>query len=703
MRQLQQSLKTGRTELVEIPLPAHGPGELRIRTCSSLISAGTERMLVNFGKAGLIGKARQQPDKVRQVIDKARTDGVQSTLKTVRSKLNTSIPMGYSNVGIVDALGEDVAGYSTGDRVVSNGPHAEMVVAPANLVARIPENVSDETASFTVVGAIALQGVRLAGVTLGERVAVIGLGLIGLMTVQLLRAQGCQVIGLDFDREKLKLASSFGAEVVDLSGGGDGVDEVMQFSSGRGVDAVLLTTATDSSDPVRSAASMSRQRGRIVLVGTAGLNFSRDDFYKKELSFQVSCSYGPGRYDPSYEDKGQDYPFAYVRWTEQRNFEAVLQLMAEGKIDVSNLITHRFAFEDAVNAYGILGDDKVSKIGLLLEYPEKVNVMPDAKAVVFGPVREITEGKATVSFIGAGNYASGVLIPAFKSAGAVLASVSSQRGLSATNTARKFGFAEATTDPSAQISGPGDAIVITTRHDSHAKLVSEALRAGKHVFVEKPICLRLDELAEIEEILQTGKSRPVLMVGFNRRFSPLVQQMKFLLGGADVPKSFVYTVNAGAVPADHWTQDKDIGGGRIIGEACHFIDLLRFLADSPIAKLASSTMASESDDVATITLTFVDGSIGTVHYWANGHRSVAKERLEVFVGGKILQLDNFRKLRGYGWPGFSAKSSWSQDKGQSACVEAFIASIKGEAGDPIPLDQIIEVSRYSIHASHGSS
>ena len=703
MKQLQQSLKNGATEIVDVPLPDYAPGEIRIGSRCSLISAGTERMLVNFGKANLVDKARQQPEKVRQVLQKAITDGVQATYKAVQSKLSDPIAMGYSNVGVIDAIGKRVTGFAVGDRVVSNGSHAEIVVVPENLVARIPDNVSDDAACFTVVSAIALQGVRLAEATLGERVAVIGLGLIGLLTVQILRAQGCQVIGMDYDPEKLALAEGYGAQTVPLSSDSDAVEQAMVFSEGHGVDAVLITAASTSNEPVKAAALMSRQRGRIILVGVADLSLSRDEFYRKELSFQVSCSYGPGRYDPSYEEKGQDYPFGLVRWTEQRNFEAVLQLMADGRLDVSALITHRFAFSEATDAYQLLSDATASSIGLMLTYDTDNVSYDDVVSIHYGTRSAVYDAQARLAVIGAGNYARNMLIPAFKEAGAVLQSVSSQHGLSAANAAKKFGFAEATSEPAIQLAGIADAVVITTRHDSHAELVLAGLKAGKHVFVEKPLCLTLEELAEIETLVKEMASRPLLMVGFNRRFAPLVQKMKTILSYDAAPKSFVYTINAGALPSDHWTKDPEVGGGRIIGEACHFIDLLRFLTDCPIKDIVISKMGGTSDDIVTLTLSFADGSIGTVHYLANGHRSVGKERLDVFCDGKILQLDNFRKLKGFGWKNFKTYSSRSQDKGQIACARAFLSSIKKGDPEPIALEQLFEVARFSLYAARGHS
>jgi predicted dehydrogenase len=443
---------------------------------------------------------------------------------------------------------------------------------------------------------------------------------------------------------------------------------------------------------------MLRQRGRIILVGTAGLNFSRDDFYKKELTFQVSCSYGPGRYDAKYETQGHDYPVAYVRWTEQRNFMAVLQLMADGKIDVAKLITHEFAFEDAKTAYELLVDKYAIQMGILLNYRQS-NEADDIKVSISMPAATPTHKKSPkISFIGAGNYACGVLIPAFKSSGALVDGIASKNGLSASNAARKFSFSHATADVGCLITGSSDAVVVSTRHNTHARLVIDALSAGKNIFVEKPLCLTLDELTEIETLIKTKKTRPLLMVGFNRRFSPLMKKMKSLLDTVRAPKVMVYTVNAGAVPEDHWTQDRNVGGGRIIGEACHFIDVFRFLADSPIESISSSFGSEKTRDVASINVNFLDGTIATLHYLANGHHLVSKERLEVFVGGKILQLDNFRKLRGYGWDNFSTKHQWVQDKGQQACVQAFVMALKGECAEPIPIDQILEVSRYTIFA-----
>ncbi|MCF8150195.1 MAG: bi-domain-containing oxidoreductase [Sulfuritalea sp.] len=705
MKQILQSLKTGKTEIADVPCPSVGRGSLLIGTTHTLVSAGTERMLVEFGKASWIEKARQQPDKVRMVLDKIQTDGLMPTLEAVFNKLDQPLPLGYCNIGRVLEVGAGGTAFQIGDRVASNGKHAAAVSVPVNLCAKVPDTVSDEEAAFTVLGAIALQGIRLAQPTLGEAVVVTGLGLIGLATVQLLRAQGCRVLGLDFDADKLALARQFGAEVVNLGAGEDPQAAAQIFSRGRGVDAVIITASTKSSEPVHQAAVMCRKRGRIVLVGVTGLELSRADFFEKELTFQVSCSYGPGRYDPSYEERGNDYPVGFVRWTEQRNLEAVLDMMASGRLDVKPLISHRFDIDAAEKAYELVGGSGPS-LGILLEYPqnEKSALAVRRQTVELSPIPlPVLKGggggrAASLGFIGAGNYATAVLIPAFKATGARLKTVASSGGVSGLHAGRKLGF-EATTTDTASVLADADVntVVITTRHDSHAKLVCDALRAGKHVFVEKPLALRMEELVEIEAASSLGKS--LVMVGFSRRFAPQVQKIRELLRLVAGPKAFVMTVNAGAIPANHWTQDQEVGGGRIIGEACHFIDLLRFLAGTSIVHHTSLGMKSPTGDTVTINLCFSDGSLGTVHYLANGSKSFPKERLEVFAGGRVLQLDNFRKLTGFGWTGFKKMNLWRQDKGQRACATAFIQAVSAGGVAPISLDEIFESSRVSIEVA----
>jgi len=709
VRQIFQNLSNGQTSIVDVPCPMLTKGKILIASRTSLVSVGTERMLVDFGKANYLDKARQQPDKVKQVLAKIKTDGVVSTLEAVRSKLDQPLPLGYCNAGVALNVGSGVQGVCVGDRIVSNGNHAEVVCVPQNLCVKIPKNVCDEDAAFTVVGAIALQGVRLASPSIGEFFVVTGLGLIGLLTVQILKANGCSVLGIDIDEAKCALAREFGAETVVLSAGEDPITAANAFSRTRGVDGVLITASTKSSVPVRQAARMCRKRGRIVLVGVTGLELQRSDFYEKEISFQVSCSYGPGRYDPEYEEKGHDYPLGFVRWTEQRNFESVLDMMAQGLLNVKPLISHRFDFEDAEKAYEHVGND-VSSLGILLQYKPQQKMVRDEliqttiQLKLNEPAQAASHDMMSVSFVGAGNYSKAVLIPAFKEAGVRLKVIASNGGFSGVHAGQKFGFEETTTNIDSIFNDRHlNIVVITTRHDSHARLICQSLAAGKHVFVEKPLCLTLKELTEIEtqySVVCKQQSNPsLLMVGFNRRFSPHVQRMKQLLAGLPGPKAIVMTVNAGAIPAQHWTQDKEVGGGRIIGEACHFIDLLRFLAEAPIVNWQKSMMDSTTADTMTIHLTFADGSVGSVHYFANGSKSFPKERLEVFAGGRVLQLDNFRKLRGFGWPGFRKMNLWRQDKGQKACVTAFVKAVEQGSESPIPFAEVVEVSRVAIEVS----
>jgi len=704
VNQVLQNLRNGVTEVADVPCPQVKAGGLLVRTHVSLISAGTERSMVQFGKAGWINKARQQPDKVRMALAKIRTDGPGPTLQSIRNKLDQPLPLGYCNVGTVLSVGREARGFKPGDRVVSNGNHAEVVSVAANLSARIPDPVGDEAAAFTVIGAIGLQGVRLAVPSLGETFVVIGLGLIGLTTVQLLRAHGCRVIGLDLDRGRLQLAESLGAEAVSARQEDDPVAVISKLTRGRGADGALITAATSSNTPVRLAAESCRKRGRIILIGVAGLKLVRSDFYHKELSFQVSCAYGPGRYDPSYEDRAQDYPLPYVRWTAQRNFEAVLDMLAEGRLDFSHLISHRFPIERSSEAYQLVDAGGSGALGILLEYPserERSNETVTAPAVHLKNAPS-PGTRACVGAIGAGNYASQVLFPAFRKAGAELRAVASQGGVSSLQAARKFGFATATTDVDAILRDPAiDTVVIATRHDTHADWVCRALRAGKHVFVEKPLGITAAQIDEIESTitsLQEAGRAPLLMVGFNRRFAPQVRRVKQLISAVNVPRSFIMTVNAGQIPAEHWSQQASVGGGRIVGEGCHFVDLLRHLAGAPLVRMEAARLETAPPyDTASITLGFADGSLGAIHYFANGNRSWPKERLEVFCAGRILELSNYRMLRGYGWPGFKKMNLWSQDKGQGACVAAFVDAVRSGGASPIAAHELFEVSRASIN------
>ena len=698
MKQILQNIANGETQLVEAPCPQNKKGQLLISTTKSLISVGTEKMLIDFGKSGWVNKARSQPEKVKMVLEKVKTDGLIPTIDAVRSKLDQPLPLGYCNVGIVQDSGG--TSFKVGSRVISNGNHAEIVRVPKNLCALIPENVNDESAAFTVIAAIAMQGVRIASPTIGETVVVTGLGLIGLITVQLLKANGCRVLGIDFDSSKCALARRFGAETVDLSKSEDPLAKADLFSRGAGVDAVIITAATKSNDPVSNGAKMCRKRGRIVLVGVVGLELSRDDFYEKEISFQVSCSYGPGRYDDKYEEKGHDYPIGFVRWTEQRNFEAVLDLMSSGALIMEPLISHRFEIEEAISAYKCLGDQ--ASLGILLNYSSDANELLANKTVNFrGPV-SYKEEEAICGFVGGGNYASRILIPAFKSAGAQLDTIVTSSGVSAVHHGRKYDFANASTNFEQLLCNNNvNTIVIATRHNLHASQVIKALNAGKNVFVEKPLALTHDELDAIKSSYEAQEGKCRLMVGYNRRFAPQITIMKKLMASITEPKVFIMTMNAGAIPSGHWTQDIEIGGGRIIGEACHYIDLMRFLVGNEITGFTAASIGMGNgtkitEDKATITLTFKDGSFGTINYLANGGKSFAKERIEVFANDGVLQLDNFRKLVGYDWKGFRKDKLRVQNKGQLNCSKAFIEAIKTGSPSPISFDEISEVAGVSI-------
>lgn len=703
MRQVLQSLGSGQIEVVTAPAPLVRAQHVLIETRRTLISAGTERMLLKFGRGNLLQKAQQQPEKVRQTLQKIGTDGLASTLEAVRAKLDQPVPLGYCNAGVVHAVGAGVTHVRPGDRVVSNGPHAELVVVGHNLVSRIPDGVSDEAASFTPLAAIALQGCRLAAPALGETFCVIGLGLVGLLAVQLLKAHGCRVIGVDFSPERLAMARLWGAECVNLGQGENPVDAAMAATGGVGVDGVLIAAATDSDEPLSQAARMCRKRGRIVLVGVIGPKLSRAEFYEKELSFQVSCSYGPGRYDPDYEDRGHDYPIGFVRWTEQRNFDAVLGAMAAGQLDVSQLVSGTFPVDQAGEAYERLADDSGGDLGLIITYPENA---PDKfkASIPLAPATTAGPSAGVVAMVGAGGFGGRVTAPGLKAAGADLRAIVSRGGVSAVIEGRKAGFQTASSDFDAVLADDQiDTVVITTRHDSHAAMTTRALAAGKNIFVEKPLALTEAELDTIETTLAGLSTAPRLMVGFNRRFSPFSVRMKELLDTVREPKCLVAIINAGAIPAGHWVQDPVQGGGRIVGEACHFIDLMRYFVGAPIVSarmtpIGKPTANGVASDKATITLTFDDGSIGSVHYFANGPQSLVKERFEAFAGGNHVRLDNFTRLEVKGWPR-SRGMSGRQDKGHAAALKAFMDSVRSGGAAPIPLDELLEVSRWSIRAA----
>lgn len=706
MKQLLQDLKSGALLVRDVPAPTVRTGHLLVRTTCSLISTGTERSIVEFGRAGYLSKARQQPERVKQALDKFRTDGVIPAIEAVRAKLEQPIPLGYCNVGRVTAVGEGAESFEVGDRVASASYHAEIVLVAKHLSAKVPEEVTDEQASFTVIGAIALQGIRLLEPTLGESVAVFGLGLVGQVAVQILKAHGARVIGFETDHGRVEMCRRYGIEAVDLSAQSDPVAAGVTFSGGDGVDGVLVTANTQSSELMHQAAQMSRKRGRVVLIGVAGLSLRRDDFYEKELRFQVSCSYGPGRYDPRYEDAGQDYPIGFVRWTEQRNFEAVLDLLADGRLQVDHLVSKRVPLTEAARAYDAITRGEV--VGVVLEYPEASahETATPARTVDHLPPRR---GAAQVvcGVIGAGNFAQAKLLPGLQKAGARLKWVASAGGTSAAVVARRFGVEKSTTDVDAILGDPEvNCIAIATRHDTHAQLVVDALEAGKSVFVEKPLCLSLEELQQIERAYQkaltTGSDRPILMVGFNRRFAPMIREVRARLRGRAQPLAMTYTCNAGAVPRDHWVHDPAVGGGRIIGEACHFIDLLHFLAEAPITGVIALAMDGFEDpatcDTVSVGLTFADGSLGQVNYFANGSRRYQKECLEVYTGKRVLRMENFRRLRTYGFPRRGYWRGFVQHKGHDAELSAFVAAMEGGRDSPISFESVANVARATLAA-----
>lgn len=692
MKQILQSFKTGKTELTELPAPTVKTGQVLIQTTRSLVSLGTERMLVEFGKASLIQKARQQPDKVKMVLDKIKAEGLMPTLETVFNKLEQPLPLGYCNVGKVIAVGEGVKDFKIGDRVASNGQHAEFVSIPQNLVAHIPDNVTDEEAAFTVIGSIGLQGIRLVNPTFGETVVVVGLGLIGLLTAQMLMANGCKVIGYDLDDAKVEIAKSKGVIAFNPSKGDSPVKFVQSQTNGVGADAVIITASAKTNTVISDAANMSRKRGRIILVGVIGLDLSRAEFYQKELSFQVSCSYGPGRYDDDYENKGIDYPLAFVRWTEKRNFEAVLNSIATGKVTVKDLITEEVELDDFEQIYGEIGSSK--SIASIIKYNE--GNKPDYSITV--TKKEVSKSKGKIAIVGAGNFTKMTMLPALKNTEASIEHIISAGGVNGTALAQKHGIAKSSTDYSSVVAGNDvDVVMITTRHNLHAEMVIEALQQNKHVFVEKPLALNLEDLVKIEEAYQTSKGS--LMIGFNRRFSPHTEKMKSLIGDSEM--NVVATMNAGAIPPEVWVHDMAIGGGRIIGEACHYIDLIVFLTGSKVKSVCMNAMGQnpqENTDSASILLRLENGSTGVVNYFANGSKAYSKERLEVYSQERTLVMDNFIKTSGFGFKGFS-KLKTGLDKGHKAQFKKIVDQANaGKGVELIPYDELINVTKASFAA-----
>ncbi len=708
MKQLLQNMRDGSTQVVEVPVPSLRPGMALVRTAVSLVSAGTERMLVEFAEKSLLGKARSRPDLVRQVLDKARREGLLTTLDAAFNRLDQPMALGYASAGTVVAVGEGLQGFKVGDRVACAGGgyavHAEYALVPQNLLAHLPDHVDFDSGAFATLGAIALHGFRLAQPQVGERVAIIGLGLLGLLAAGIARAAGCQVFGVDIDPGRVDLAAKMGFQAVmrtqaDEAGRG--------FSKGQGFDAVLICADTRSNDPIELAGSLARDRGAVVAVGAVGLALPRKSYYEKELRFLVSRSYGPGRYDPNYEEKGQDYPIGYVRWTEGRNLAAIIDLFASGSLDVHPLITHRYEIENAAAAYELItGKSDQPYLGVLITYPDHQS-QPPARRIDLPAVENVSPKRTgvlpVVGVLGAGNYASAVFLPVIKQVGGVkLAGVASAGGLNARHAAAKWGFAFASSSETDIFENPEiNLVAVLTRHHQHARQVLQALRNGKNVFCEKPLAINSEELAEIQTELSDPEA-PLLTVGFNRRFAPFSKRLLDFLHGRSEPVFALYRVNAGYLPPSHWLHDPLQGGGRIIGEGCHFIDFLTYLVGAMPVKVRAASLPDQgryNQDNVTITLSFADGSIGTLLYLANGSKSFPKERVEVFCAGRAAVLDDFRTLELVSDRSRQRFTSrLRQDKGHRAGWEKFVEAVNSGGPAPIPYDQLVAVSRAAIAA-----
>lgn len=704
MKQILQNYRTGEVEVADVPPPAAQEGRVLVRAAASLISAGTERMAVELGRKSLLGKARERPDLVRQVIRKAQAEGLQQTITAVRAKLDASNALGYSAAGIVAAVGEGVAELRAGDRVACAGAgfasHAELLSVPKNLCVRVPAGVDFESAAFGTLGAIALQGVRLSEPTLGESVVVIGLGLLGQITVQLLRANGCRVFGIDREESRVELARALGAEDGAVASGGAVRDDVLRWSRGRGADAVLITAATSSDEPVELAGEVSRLKGRVVAVGLVGMNVPRKVYYERELTLKVSMSYGPGRYDPEYEERGHDYPLPYVRWTEGRNIEAFLDLLSAGRVDVRPLVTHRFHIDEGERAYRLIsGETAEPYLGVVLAYDTERELSPRVENAARASSSPAA-GAVRVGLVGAGSYAQKLLLPSFKEAGAQFVSVATASGVTARDVGRKYEFARYVSGADEVLEDADvNLVVIATRHDTHARLARRALERGRHVFVEKP--LALDD-AELDAVLDAARaSEGSLMVGFNRRFSPHARAAREFFDGRRAPLSILYRVNAGRIPRTHWVQDPREGGGRIRGEVCHFIDLMQFLTGSLTVRVYAERVASRDDstvddDSVFVTLRFADGSNGSVAYLAEGDRSLPKERVEIYGEGKTYVIDDFRGASLHAGGRERRTRLRGQDKGQREQARAACAVVREGAPAPHALADLAATTRATF-------
>jgi len=705
MKQVTHTLKTGRIEVADVPVPSLADGFVLVRTTASVISAGTEKTKIDMGRKNVFQKARARPDLVQQVIRKLRTEGFAKTFGTVNTRLSAANPLGYSSAGIAVAVGGLVEGIGPGDRVACGGVgyanHAELAVVPKNLLVKVPAAVSDQEAAFATLGAIALQGVRLADPKLGETVLVLGLGLLGQITVQLLRANGCRVLGIDLDSSLVTLAEKFGAIGVSSADAEIGCREQ---SGGQGVDAVLVCAGTSSNQPIELCGRVTREKGRVVVVGAIRMDIPREDFFKKEISVVISRSYGPGRYDPNYEEDGNDYPIGYVRFTEQRNMQTIIELIAQHKLDVQALITHRFVVDDAVQAYQLIeGEKREPYLGIVLTYG--VTDVHAARATPRLTVvsRAVDRTRIGMSMIGAGNYATASLLPVLRgSADVELRGLATSSGRTAAGVAKQFGFQFCASAIDELLAEDTDALLVVTRHDTHAPYACRALRAGKHVYVEKPLALRMEDLADIIQAHDAGRQAQ-LMIGFNRRWAPLTTAVLDHFRGVRSPRVVSIRVNAGYIPPGHWIQDPQFGGGRLIGEACHFVDLASALVGAdPVEVHAFGTakrgVSALLNDNVCISLRFVDGSIANLTYSADGSKAMAKEHVEVFGGGRSAVIDDFREATLFeGDATVRRVRSARQDKGQSGMLGAWIAGLR--TGVPaLPMNTALSVSAAVIAA-----
>ncbi len=690
MKQLIQSLKDGKVDLFEAPTPNLKNGHILISTSCSAISSGTEKMLLDFGRSNLLKKALSQPDKVSEALNKVNTDGLLSTASAIKSKLNSPIALGYSNVGTVIKKANDINSFKVGDRVVSNGNHAEQVLVPKNLCCLIPDSVSDEEASFAVIGSVALQGIRLAKPNYGEKFLVVGLGIIGQITAQLLKSNGCEVYAMDINNNRCEIAREFSVNCFHLKDNFNAISWSEKETGNLGFDGVIVTASSKNSEPLELAAKVSKKRGKIVLVGSTKIELNRNVFYEKELSFQVSKSYGPGRYDNEYEERGNDYPFAYVRWTEKRNIEAVLRAIELGNLNVKPLISDTYDFENIVLAYEKLRDNS-EKMGILIKYKRKI----DIRKTISLPKKDIQNkflksGNLNVGVIGCGNYFSRVIIPILKNTDLNLNTLVTSSPIRSSFYGKKFNFENVSTDVESIIKNSDiDIVFIGTRHDSHGYLVKKFLDAKKHIYVEKPLCLNYQEL---EDIKKSYKFENTLMIGFNRRYSPIYKIFKEKIQKYKLPKSIIYTCNSGDLPKEHWLNDIKIGGGRLIGEACHFLDLIKDLIGFPVERISLNKSSSDFlHDTFTLNLNFADGSIASIHYFSNGNKQFSKEKIQVFVDQNIFELDNFKDINIWERNKRRSIKRLNIEKGQKQCINAFMDAIKNNDPEPIGFADIVEI------------